>query len=97
MGFLRGEGGGDFFLLTYLDFPKRVLDKIYFSEFGKQVRAQFISQNSYPVAGPDRPLGFQEVEASRVSRKSARVSGDSSGPKYRPPLPSENIPGAGFC
>jgi hypothetical protein len=36
-----------------------------------------------PITGPDRPSGFQEVEA---------VS-----PNHRPPLPTGNIPGTHFC
>jgi hypothetical protein len=38
-----------------------------------------------------RPLGFQEVEAPRISRQSARVGGKVVSPMHRPPLPPRKI------
>jgi hypothetical protein len=32
-----------------------------------------IVRNGYPVTGLDRPLGLQEVEASRISRRHMEV------------------------
>jgi hypothetical protein len=41
---------------------------------------------SNPITGLERPLGFQEVEASRISRQSACEGGKVVSPKHRPPL-----------
>jgi hypothetical protein len=42
---------------------------------------------SYPITGLDRPLGLQEVEASRISRHSAHEGSKVVSPTHRPPLP----------
>jgi len=39
----------------------------------------------------DEPLGFQEVEASRMSRHSAHEGGKVVSPTYRPSLPPQEI------
>jgi len=44
-----------------------------------------------------RPWGFQEAEASRISRQSAHGVGKVVCPKHRPPIPPGNIPGTHFC
>jgi hypothetical protein len=44
------------------------------------------SYASYPIACLDRPLGLQDVEASRISRKSARTGGKVVSPTHLPPL-----------
>ena len=43
-----------------------------------------------------RPSGLQEVEASRISRKSAHEGGKVVSPKHRPFLPPEKLPGTYF-
>ena len=52
---------------------------------------------SNPIAGPDRPRGFQEVEAPRFQdsrhMKVVRLSALRTGRLY----PAENIPGTHFC
>jgi hypothetical protein len=52
---------------------------------------------SYPTTGLDRPLGFQEVEASRISRQSAHEGGKVVSATHRPPLPPGKIPDTRFC
>jgi hypothetical protein len=47
--------------------------------------------------GLDRPLGFQEVEAPKISRQSAHERGKVVSPTHRPPLTPRNIPGTHFC
>jgi hypothetical protein len=42
---------------------------------------------SNPITGLDRPLGFQKVEASQISRQSAHEGGKVVSPTHRPPLP----------
>jgi len=44
----------------------------------------------YPITGLDRPLGFGEVEASRISRQSA-----SEGDKVV--VLTHRLPGTNFC
>ena len=44
-----------------------------------------------------RPLGFQKVEAPRISRQSALEGGKVVSPTHRPCLPSGRIPGTHFC
>jgi len=46
---------------------------------------------SSPHTVLDRPLGFQKVEAPRISRKSAHEGGKVVSPTHRPPLP-QTIP-----
>jgi len=46
---------------------------------------------SSPHTGLDRTLGFQEVEAARIYRKSAHEGGKVVSPAHRPPLP-QTIP-----
>ena len=45
------------------------------------------SRYSYPYINLDKPLRLQEVETSRISRKSANVGGKVIRPTHRPPLP----------
>jgi hypothetical protein len=52
---------------------------------------------SYPHAGQKRPLGFQEVKAPRISRKSAHKGGKVVTLMHRPPLLSGDIPDTHFC
>jgi hypothetical protein len=52
---------------------------------------------SYPITVLDRPLGLQEVEASRISRQSAHEGGKFVSPTQRPHLPPGDIPGTHFC
>ena len=52
---------------------------------------------SNPVTGLDRPRGFQEDEAPRISRQSAHEGVKVVSPTHRPHLPPENIPGTHFC
>jgi hypothetical protein len=40
---------------------------------------------------------FQEVEASRIYRQSAREDGNVVSPTDRPPLSPRKIPGTHFC
>ena len=42
---------------------------------------------SNPITGLDWPWGFQEAEASRMSRQSAHEGGKVVSPTHRPPLP----------
>ena len=42
-----------------------------------------------PSTGLDRPKGVQEVEASRIFRKSAHEGGQVVSPTHRPPLPPQ--------
>jgi hypothetical protein len=42
-------------------------------------------------------LGFQEVEAPRISRQSAHEGGKVVSPTHRPSLPPGRIPGTYFC
>jgi len=39
----------------------------------------------YPITGPDRPLGLQEVETTRISRQPAHEGGKFVSPTHRPP------------
>ena len=55
-----------------------------------------IKRLSSPITGKDGPLGLQEVQTPRVSRKLALKRGKAS-PKHRPPLPPGKIPGTHFC
>jgi hypothetical protein len=45
-----------------------------------------------PSTGLDRPLGFQEVETPRLSRRSAHECGKVVSPMHRPPLPLKRYP-----
>jgi hypothetical protein len=45
-----------------------------------------------PYTDLDRPLGFQEFEAPRISRQSAHEGGKVVSPTHRPPLSPGNIP-----
>jgi hypothetical protein len=45
----------------------------------------------------DRLLGFQEVEASRISRYSVHEGFKVVSPTHQPPLLAEYIPGIHFC
>jgi hypothetical protein len=51
--------------------------------------------HSDPIAGLDKPLGFQEVEAPRSSRHSAHEGGKVS-LIHRPPLPPRRYPWYSF-
>jgi hypothetical protein len=44
-----------------------------------------------------RPLGFQEVEAPRISRHLACTGGKVVSPTHRPSLRPGDIPGTHFC
>jgi hypothetical protein len=50
-----------------------------------------------PLRGLGRPLGLQEVEAPKISRKSAHGDGKVVTPPQRPPLPPGDIPDTHFC
>jgi hypothetical protein len=43
------------------------------------------------------PLGFQEIEATRISRQLAHEGGKVVSPTHRPFLPPGRIPGVHFC
>jgi hypothetical protein len=58
---------------------------------------KYINGKNYPITGLDRPLGLQEVEASKSSRQSAHDSGKVVSPTYGPPLPPGNNPRTDFC
>jgi hypothetical protein len=45
----------------------------------------------YPITGLDRPLGFQEVEAHRISIHSAHEVGKVVSPTHRPPFFPQEI------
>jgi hypothetical protein len=51
---------------------------------------------AFPLQALDRPLGFQEVQAPRISTQSAHEGGKVS-PTHRPSLPPGRIPGTHFC
>jgi hypothetical protein len=42
-------------------------------------------------------MGFQEVEAPRISRQSAHEGGKVVSPTHRPSLPLRRIPATHFC
>jgi hypothetical protein len=48
---------------------------------------------SYPITGPDRPLGLQDVEAPRISRQLAHEGGRFVNPLHWSPLPPGDIHG----
>jgi len=50
-----------------------------------------------PPSSPGRPLDLQEVEATRISRHSAREDVTVVSPTHRPPLPPGDIPGTHLC
>jgi hypothetical protein len=50
-----------------------------------------------PITGLDRPLGFQEAEATGISSQSAHEGGKVVSPTHRPSLPPGRIPGTHFC
>jgi hypothetical protein len=55
-------------------------------------------RQSNSITGLDRPLGFQEVEATRISRQSAHEGGKDVSTKHRPPFtPRGNIPPTQIC
>jgi hypothetical protein len=45
-----------------------------------------------PYSGLDRPLGFQETETPRLSRRSAHEGSKVVSPTHRPPLPLKRCP-----
>ena len=45
----------------------------------------------------EKRLGLQEVEAPRISRRSAIKSGKVVSPAHRPPLRPGDNPGTHFC
>ena len=51
----------------------------------------------FSATGLDRLLGFQEVEATRISRQSAHEGSKVVSPRHRPSLLSGRIPGSYFC
>ena len=51
----------------------------------------YVTRSSCPIKGQDRPLGVQDVEGPRISRKSAYESGKIANPKHRLPLPPQEI------
>ena len=55
-----------------------------------------IRGRSYPCTGLDKPIGFQEVEAFRISRQSAHEGGKFVSPKHRSPLPTRGDSGYSF-
>jgi hypothetical protein len=50
----------------------------------------------FPATGLDRSLGFQQVEAPRISRQSAHDGGKVVSPMHRLSLPPGKIPGTHF-
>ena len=46
-------------------------------------------RQSYPISGLDGPLGLQNVEAPRMSRKLADEGVQVVGPRHRPPVSHE--------
>jgi hypothetical protein len=46
---------------------------------------------SFPTTCLDMPLGFQAVEAPRISRQSAHEGGKVVSPTHRPSLPQERM------
>jgi len=52
---------------------------------------------SNSCTGLERPLGFREIEVSRISTQSAQEGGKVVSPTHQPPLPPGNIPGTNFC
>ena len=54
-------------------------------------------RSSYPITCLGRPLGPQEAEARRISRKPPHKYGKIVRPRHRPPLPLGNIPSTHFC
>jgi hypothetical protein len=52
---------------------------------------------SYHSTGLDRPLGLLEVDAFRISIKSAYEGGKVVSRRHRPPLSTGDIPGNHFC
>ena len=56
-----------------------------------------IKDQIYPIADLCRPLGLQEVEASRISRQLAHEGGKVVGLTQRPPLSPRIILGTYFC
>jgi hypothetical protein len=51
----------------------------------------YFQSKAVPFAGLGRPWRLQEVEASRISRRSAHESGKVVSPTHRPPLPPQEI------
>jgi hypothetical protein len=45
----------------------------------------------YPITGLERPLGLQEVEATRISRQPAHEGGKVVSPTHRPLLHPRHI------
>jgi hypothetical protein len=78
MGFLQGDSNS--VVHTYETFIAR-------SVFIIIIIGYSLKRYSNPIAGLDRPLGFQEVEAPRISRQSAHEGGKVFSPTHRPPLP----------
>ena len=46
---------------------------------------------SYTITSPDRPFGFLEVEAPRISIQPAHADVEVVSPSHRPPLPPSEI------
>jgi hypothetical protein len=51
----------------------------------------YVTTKTYSYISLDRPSGFQEVEAPRISRQSAHEGGKVVSPTHRPPLPPGDI------
>jgi hypothetical protein len=65
------------------------------TNIGTQYRVKVNAKQSHYRTG--QTLGLQEVEALRISGKSALEDGKVVSPTYRPPLLPGNIPGTNFC
>ena len=61
------------------------------------VVVKVVEGKAIPLQALERPFGFQEVEALRISRQSAHEGGKVVSPTHRPSLPSGRIPGTHFC
>jgi hypothetical protein len=55
-----------------------------------------VNRYNNPFTGLDRPVGLQEVEASRIFRQSAHEGGKVVSCTHRPPLPSGGYPWYSF-
>jgi hypothetical protein len=58
---------------------------------------ELVKTKAFPLQALGRPLGFQEVEAPRISGKSALEGGRTVSPRHRPSLPLGKISGTHFC
>jgi hypothetical protein len=50
----------------------------------------------YPISGLDKPLGLQQIEASKISRQLAQEGGKVVSPPHQPPSPPGDIAGPHF-